>query len=30
MNNVVLIFSAIDEKTPDQHGENRSVVRFSR
>ena len=30
MNNVLLIFSPTDEKTPDEHGENRTVERFSR
>ena len=30
MNNVVVIFSPIDEKTPYEQGENRTVIRFSR
>ena len=30
MNNVVLVFSLTDEKTPYQQGENRTVIRFSR
>ena len=30
MNDVVLMFSATDEKTPYEQGENRTVIRFSR
>ena len=30
MNNVVLMFSPTDEKTPYEQGENRTVIRFSR
>ena len=30
MNNVVLMFSPTDEKTPYEQGENRAVERFSR
>ena len=30
MRNVVLMFSPTDEKTPYEHGENRTVIRFSR
>ena len=30
MNNVVLMFSQTDEKTPYKQGENRTVIRFSR
>ena len=29
MNNVVLMFSPTDKKTPYEHGENRTVIRFS-
>ena len=29
MNNVVLMFSPTDEKTPYEQGENRTVIRFS-
>ena len=29
MNNVVLMFSPTDEKTPYEQGENRMVIRFS-
>ena len=29
-NNVVLMFSPTDEKTPYEQGENRTVIRFSR
>ena len=29
MNNVVLMFSPSDEKTPYEQGENRTVIRFS-
>ena len=28
MNNVVLMFSPTDEKTPYEQGENRAVIRF--
>ena len=28
MNNVVLMFSPTDEKTPYEQGENRTVIRF--
>ena len=30
MNNVVLMFSPTDEKTPYEQGENRTVMLFSR
>ena len=30
MNNVVLMFSPTDEKTPYEQGEKRTVIRFSR
>ena len=30
MNNVVLMFSPTDEKTPNEQGENRTVILFSR
>ena len=30
MNNVVLMFSPTDEKTPYEQGENCTVIRFSR
>ena len=30
MNNVVLMFSPTDEKTPYEQGENRTVIRLSR
>ena len=30
MNNVVLMFSPTDERTPYEQGENRMVIRFSR
>ena len=30
INNVVFMFSPIDEKTPHEQGENRTVIRFSR
>ena len=30
MNNVVLMFSPTDEKTPYEQGENRTVILFSR
>ena len=30
MNNVVLMFSPTDEKTPYEQGENRMVIRFGR
>ena len=29
INNVVLMFSPTDEKTPYEQGENRTVIRFS-
>ena len=30
MNNIVLMFSPTDEKTPYEEGEHRTVIRFSR
>ena len=30
MNNVLLMFSLTDEKTPYKQGENHTVIRFSR
>ena len=30
INNVVLMFSPTDEKTPHEQGENRTVILFSR
>ena len=30
INNVVLMFSPTDERTPDEQGENRTVILFSR